>query len=132
LITDALGKYSTVILTQTDLILHALSVAETHRFSIDLESTIAASMSYCIRDVVTMSKLESALTGFLRLKEKNIPSMPIVDKDRLIGTLSKSDLIGLDKESFMKLSSPVLHYLHVIFTRLIVLALCQFSSDLYS
>lgn len=112
LITDALGWKPTVILTQTDLIIHALACAETHKFATDLNSSIAATMGYCIRDVVKMSKLESALTGFLRLKEKKVPSMPIVDKGELIGTLSKSDLLGLDRESFMKLSSPVLHYLH--------------------
>jgi CBS-domain-containing membrane protein len=102
------------MLTQTDLILHALTCAETHKFAVDLNSSIASSMPYCIREVVKMSKLESALTGFLRLQEKGIPCMPIVDKEGLIGTLSKSDLLGLCKETFMKLSSPVLHYLHVI------------------
>jgi CBS-domain-containing membrane protein len=109
----------TVILTQTDLILQAIACAETHRFAVDLNLSISATMPYCIREVVKISKLESALNGFLRLKEKRIPAMPIVDqKNQLIGTLSKSDLFGLDKESFMKLSSPVLHYLHVFFINL--------------
>ncbi len=113
--TDALGVMPTVILTQTDLILHAITCAETHKFSVDLNAPITVTMPYCLRQVVTLSKLESALTGFLRLKEKNIPAMPILDKEELIGTLSKSDLIGIDKDSFMKLSSPVLHYLRVSF-----------------
>lgn len=108
----------TVILTQTDLILHALACAETHTFSVDLNSSIAEEMKYCIRDVVKISKVESALTAFLRLKDKSVPAMPIMDKDMLIGTFSKSDLIGLEKESFMKLSSPILNYLHVILNNL--------------
>lgn len=120
MITDALEKKPTVILTQTDLILHALTCYETHQFAVDLNCAIAAAMPYCIREVVKISKLESALTGFLRLKEKRIPCMPIVDKNELVGTLSKSDLLGLDKDTFMKLSSPVLHYLHVIFTFVIL------------
>lgn len=115
MITDALERKPTVILTQTDLILHALNCAETHQFSVNLNSSIDASMPYCIKEVVKISKLESALTGFLRLKDKKVPAMPIVNNNELIGTLSKSDLLGLDRESFMKLSSPVLHYLHVYF-----------------
>jgi hypothetical protein len=116
LITDALGAHPPAILTQTDLILHAMSCYETAKFSVDLNAPLAASMRECIRSVVTMEPSESALNGFLRLQEKKVGALAIVEgsnNNRLVGTLSRSDLRGLTVDLLMDMSLPVFDFLHV-------------------
>lgn len=114
LITDALGAQPPAILTQTDLILHAMSCYDTAKFAVDLNAPLAATMRECIRAVVTMDPTESALTGFLRLQEKKVGALAIVDSSkRIIGTLSRSDLRGLTVDLLMEMSLPVFDFLHV-------------------
>ncbi len=53
-----------------------------------------------------MTKLESALVGFLRIEEKKVPALAIVENEKLIG----SDLRGLTVDLLMKMASPVLQF----------------------
>jgi hypothetical protein len=57
-------------------------------------------------------KTENTLEVYRQLYFQNIPAVPIVDsRKKLVGTLSASDLVGIDRETLHKLDNPLINYL---------------------
>ena len=59
------------------------------------------------RDLVTASSSDTVADSVLRMKEKGISQLPVVDEGKLVGIVTESDLLGRLVEGHATLSSAV-------------------------
>lgn len=66
-------------------------------------------------DVLTSTYKINTLAAFRQLFTNSLSAIALVDeRKRLVGTLSASDLRGMNKESMSLFDGPLIHYMHYI------------------
>ncbi|RGB33119.1 hypothetical protein C1646_625569 [Rhizophagus diaphanus] len=114
LVIDYTDKVLPYVLTQTDIIRYIQANPECLS-GIDLNRSLESFGLAEPRDVVIGKDNETALNVYRRMAEKSLTGIPIIqhDTEKLMGTLSVSDLRGLNYESINNLVLPVLKFLAV-------------------
>jgi len=112
LVIDYTDKVPPYILTQTDIIRYIQANPEILS-GIDLGRSLGDFGLAGPRNVIVGKDNETALNVYRRMAEKSLTGIPIIqhDTEKLIGTLSVSDLRGLNYESINNLVLPVLKFL---------------------
>jgi CBS domain-containing protein len=113
LVIDYINKSTPYILTPTDIIRYVNKHPESLP-RVDLNASLE-SFGLAGRNlkVVIGKDNETALNVYRRMAEKNLNGIPVIDHNtqKLIGTLSASDLRGLNYNSINNLVLPVLDFL---------------------
>ncbi|CAB4375610.1 unnamed protein product [Rhizophagus irregularis] len=112
LVIDYTDKVPPYVITQTDIIRYIQANPECLS-GIDLDRSLEGFGLSGPRNVVIGKDNETALNVYRRMAEKSLTGIPIIqhDTEKLIGTLSVSDLRGLNYESINNLVLPVLKFL---------------------
>jgi CBS domain-containing protein len=108
LVVDYYGQSAPFILTQTDLIRYLY----THDMSdVDVDAALDTLGLAKGRSVVTLASNETAMTGFKRLVQHNLTSMPIVHQGRVVGNLRAYDARHVVVTDLHSLEVPVVEFL---------------------